>query len=254
MLKTVYSGSYLKVELDQDNSLFIQSWKEGKQLTGDTFKAEMLAYTKCYEEHRPIRTMWLQEFFTLELGPNEFEWIEVNVNIPCLSYGNGKIAFVVGKQIAEDTSVMKSFDEPVSVIAPKYFGTKEEAMNWLLTDEITDQQQLDVSKLEMKLANTENGQSTFEISSPSSNLKETVMLLDSVLKKEKFRNDNFELYNELTKKEREVLRALSKGKTVTEISEETNTSVHTVRAHVRKLKQKLNCNRESELVSFGLMF
>lgn len=254
MRKTVYTSEYLIIEFDEQKSLFIQNWVEGKQLTGDTFRVEMLEYTKCYEKHRPFRTMWIQEFFSLELGPSEFQWIEVNVNIPCLSYGNGKIAFVVGKQIATDITVMKSFDEPVSTIIPGYFGTEKEALEWILSDKPPKQEKHDLSKLEMKLSNTENGQSTFEISSPSSNIKETVLLLDSVLKKEKFRNDNFELYNELTKKEREVLRFLAQGKTVAEISEVSNISIHTVRAHVRKLKQKLNCHRESELVTFGLMF
>ncbi|MCH2231734.1 MAG: helix-turn-helix transcriptional regulator [Crocinitomicaceae bacterium] len=254
MLKTVYAGEYLTINFDKEKSLFIQTWTKGKQLTMEVFKISMLQYTECYDRYRPRRTMWIQEFFSLELGSKEFQWIEEHVNIPCFGYGNKKCAFVVGKQIAQDISVMKSFDEPISVIVPRYFGTEKEAIGWLLSEKIEVQETHDLSRLEMTLSNTENGQSTFEISSPSSNIKETVLLLDSVLKKERFRNENFELYDELTKKEREVLRFLAQGETVAEISQISSVSIHTVRAHVRKLKQKLNCNRESELVKFGLMF
>ncbi len=50
----------------------------------------------------------------------------------------------------------------------------------------------------------------------------------------------------LSKKEREILKTLSLGKTNNDIAEEMNLSFHTVKTHVYNIYKKLNINNRSE--------
>ncbi len=64
--------------------------------------------------------------------------------------------------------------------------------------------------------------------------------------------DNFELINELTKREVEILKCLTKGFTNQKIAEELNISITTVQTHRRNLKAKLNLKGSGEMITFLL--
>jgi DNA-binding NarL/FixJ family response regulator len=63
--------------------------------------------------------------------------------------------------------------------------------------------------------------------------------------------DNFELLNQLTEREIEVLKCLTKGYTNKRIADELNISVLTVQTHRKNMYSKLNLRGVNELVSFA---
>lgn len=63
--------------------------------------------------------------------------------------------------------------------------------------------------------------------------------------------DNFELLNQLTDREIEVLKCLTKGYTNKRIADELNISVLTVQTHRKNMYSKLNLRGVNELVSFA---
>jgi len=62
--------------------------------------------------------------------------------------------------------------------------------------------------------------------------------------------DNFELINELTKREIEILKYLAKGCSSQKIAEELSISIATVQTHRKNLKSKLNLKGTGEMITF----
>ncbi len=56
----------------------------------------------------------------------------------------------------------------------------------------------------------------------------------------------------ITDREKEVLRCLAKGKTITELAEILKASTNTVDIHIKNIQRKLNINTTQELVNFAL--
>ena len=63
--------------------------------------------------------------------------------------------------------------------------------------------------------------------------------------------DNFELLQQLTEREIEVLKCLTKGYTNKRIADELNISILTVQTHRKNMYSKLNLRGVNELVSFA---
>ena len=59
--------------------------------------------------------------------------------------------------------------------------------------------------------------------------------------------------NELSSRERDILRAVAKGKTNKEIADEFNISIYTVISHRRNISQKLGINSIPGLTVYAIM-
>ncbi|MDX1544683.1 MAG: hypothetical protein R3214_12135, partial [Christiangramia sp.] len=126
----IYESDYLIIQYEKKSDRFVQFWKASPP-SFDIFKEELLTYTNYYKEHQPSQALWLQQNFSLPLNREIDEWIEENVNIPCVECGNEKVAFVVGKDVLVHLSVMNSFEETSSVVNPNHFASEQEARQWL---------------------------------------------------------------------------------------------------------------------------
>jgi DNA-binding NarL/FixJ family response regulator len=78
-----------------------------------------------------------------------------------------------------------------------------------------------------------------------------ITYISSGCKKDFSFKDNFQLINELTSREKEIIRLLSLGYPNKKISETLKISVTTVQTHRRNIYQKLNLKGVGELVSFA---
>lgn len=128
----LYNGPFLNISFEKENNRFVQYWTSCPKNIS-TFKKEMLIYTSLYKIHKPSQTLWLQENFTLKVDSKTNSWIETHVNIPCLEYGNKKLAFVVSKDILAHLNVINAFEEIDSIIKSqtKHFSSEKEAREWL---------------------------------------------------------------------------------------------------------------------------
>ena len=80
--------------------------------------------------------------------------------------------------------------------------------------------------------------------------KEILSLLEPHLKRSILRfEENSEMYSCLTKREKEVALFISKGLTDKEVSEYMNIGFSTVRTHLTRVLNKLNCTNRSELTA-----
>ena len=245
-MDNIYTGDYLTITHEKENSLFIQSWNESLDNV-ENFKKEMLVYTSLYKKLKPKHTLWLHKTFKLNLDANVFNWIENEVNIPCLKYGNIKCAFVVSKDILAHLTVIDSFDNIKSCIDAKHFIGEEEAREWIFKNETHQSKSISQSKIKFEGVD-ENGDLIIKIS--SKNIKQTFKTVSKLIEDEKHIEHFKNKENSLTKREKNILQLVSKGRKHQDIAKDLFISIHTVRTHVKNIKIKLNFENESEFSSF----
>lgn len=245
----VYNGEFLNIFFEIENSLFFQKWINTPS-TLDDFKSEMLIYTEFYRTHKPKFTLWDQTNFTLDINNETQIWIEKNVNEPCYEYGNKKCAFIVGKDVLAHVAVIDAFDKMNSCIIPKHFTTGQEARKWLKEEDNF------IKEIETKRAFYEgvDKDGNIIIKMPIRNIKKAFKSLNNILNEEKFHEINNYKFNQLTKREKEILRLLSKGIKHKDIADNLFISVHTVRTHIKNIKLKLDITKNEDFVKFMNFF
>ncbi len=75
-----------------------------------------------------------------------------------------------------------------------------------------------------------------------------------LLEENNFLRKNFNLFSELSKRERDVLRMMALGKSVPETAQELFLSSHTIETHRKNIRQKLNASSYFELSQYARAF
>ncbi len=242
----LYSGKYLSIKYNRKKSLFVQNWYSSPKNISD-FKCEMLEYTKLYKKHKPRNTLWLQHNFSLIIDDELKNWIETNVNIPCLEYGNKKCAFVVSKNVLAHIQTIDAFEKTNSCIIPKHFATGKEAIKWFEnTDELNKGKK--TSSIEYDGV---DGNGNIILKIQTKNIKETIKSVYKSIEQEKFANKNIQKIELLTKREKEILKLIFQNKKHQEIADSLFISIHTLRTHWKNIKNKLNFNSREEVKTFS---
>lgn len=246
----IYKGKYLEIKLNKTKSIFHQSWFCVNEINKIEFRNEMLAYALMYKKYKPKFTIWDQTNFSLELTPTDYEWIEINVNIPCKEYGNEKCAFIVGKEVLAHISVMDSFTEVQSCIQPQHFGSLQNAEKWIYEDDVNFEELLEVSFE----GQNENGKNIFKIISDSTHIIPVLKNVKSLMNKQEFFKQNRNKFLSLTKREIEILNFYCEGKSLNEIALDNHISLFTARTHWRNLKKKLGIVNSSDIHKYHSVF
>lgn len=249
--KKVYSGKYLTIHYDPKMDLFHQKWLNSDNMTLSDFKSEMLKYTECYREYKPKNTLWDQQGFTLILKPEDHLWIEENVNIPCKEYGNEKCAFVVGKDVLAHLTVMDSFEEPQSCIVPKHFSSIADAHSWIYN---SGENQSNFNNVNIEFIGSKDGLTKFKLTSNSKDAQSLLTKLKKIQHEYEFHKKNAPKFYTLTKEEKEIFIKYSKGKTISQIAVESNTSDQTVRTLWESIQRKLDINSMEDIQNFANAF
>ncbi len=244
-MNIVYKGKYLIITFDSNESLFVQNWlRSPKDVT--SFKKEMLIYTTLYKKYRPKNSLWLQKNYDLNLDYETQLWIEKKVNEPIVSYGNKKCALVVGDNVIPHLGVIDAFEKIKSCLAPKHFGSEDEARKWL---KATNQNGEIIQNKKITFAGVDlDGNAIFKV--PSENINALLKSLNDSINKDKRTDDQQEKYALLTKREQEILALLVNGKKLQEIAKLLFISVYTARTHWRNIKTKLKTDNNNLILSF----
>jgi len=247
----IYNGNYITISIEEDNDRIVLFWKSSPESI-DSFKSEMVKFTTLCEKYKPSQAMCISLNLKINLDQSMQMWNEKNVNIPCKDYGLEKLAFVVSQDVLVHANIINSFNEIDSCLFPKHFATEENARNWLKNDEIIVGKDNEPEIIFDGIDG--DGYSIFKIKFPSSDIAETIVSLQNVLKKNHFVKNNVNEYLLLTKRERQILHLYSKGYSFLKITDDLKISSHTVRTHWRNVKRKLNIYSNEQLFTFAKEF
>lgn len=233
-----YYGKNLSVFYEEKNDCFVQRWTS-IPVSIEGFKNEMLEYLECYKKFKPIKSMWIQKNFTLELDELTFKWIEEYINVPCKKLGNEKLAFVVGKDLIAHLGVIDAFEQVNSCITPLHFANEVDARQWLHSPE-PELNNISSNRSIIHEGLDENGDLIIRIKTPSKEVSQTLKSLKGFVNKERIFEEHQHLFNALTKREKEVLILLSRGNSFLDISANLAISENTTRTHWKNVKSKLD--------------
>ena len=244
-METIYSSKYLQTTFELETNLLIQDWILSPNSL-EEFKNEMLAFVRLHKIYKVKNTLWLQKNFSLELDSKTQLWLEDNVNIPILKYGNQKCAFVIGNDLYAHLTILESFDKCHSCIAPKHFVTEKKAKDWLF-----EEQNIFIrNKTKKLLFDGLDNEGNLIIRMPSDDIKQTLKSLNKVIEEEKYKLLNNYKFNLLTSREKEILTCIKECGNQNKIAEKLFISIHTVRTHYKNIKLKLDFQNNSEFLTF----
>ncbi len=234
---TLYKSEFLQINFEKENDCFVQYWKKSPK-SYSRLKDEFIEFISLYEKYGPSKTLWLQQNFRLPIDLETHLWIEKNVNVPCVNYGNEKVAFVVGKDVIVHLSVMNYFEEDNSVIHPLHFATEKEARQWLNG---TRDYSKNSTRIKILFEGVdEEGNSIIKIKRPSQDIRSTLLSIGHVIEENNFLKSNISKYSKLTKREKEIMVIFSKGFRQQEVADRLFISIETLRTHWKNIKRKLN--------------
>lgn len=96
----------------------------------------------------------------------------------------------------------------------------------------------------------ENGKTVIEFKSTPAEITSTLKSIKSVFEENEFIKNHISEYSSLSKREIEVLSLLGKGKKHQDIADNLFISIHTVRDHIKNIKQKLDVKTNTELLKY----
>jgi len=244
-METIYKSVFLTLSFHKTDELFIQNWNTSPTNLID-FKNEMLQYVSFYEKYKPKYSLWLQNNFSFNFDVKTQLWLEENINIPSLKFGNKKCAFVVSKDIFAHLCIIDSFDKLDSCIEPKHFVCEKDALNWLKEEA----QIIHQNKTSNLIFDGLDDDGNIIIRLKTIDIKNTLKSLKKVVEKEKFNNLNRYKFNLLTNREKEILNWIAKGESHQKIAESLFISIHTLRTHNKNIKLKLDFKNNTEFLTF----
>jgi DNA-binding CsgD family transcriptional regulator len=247
----INESDFLTIHFEKETDCLVQFWKTSPE-TYDDLKKEFLIFTSFYKEYKPSNTLWLQENFYLSLNAEIYNWIEEHVNIPCVEYGNRKVAFVVGKDVLVHLSVMNSFKEGKSIISPLHFATETEARTWITETKPNPKTNDKITILFEGV--DEEGNSIIKIKRPSSDISNTIRSFGTLIEENNFIKTNIAKFTKLTKREKEILVIFSKGMRQQEVADKLFISVQTLRTHWKNIKNKLGIKSLAEVIMYVKAF
>ncbi|WP_344675784.1 LuxR C-terminal-related transcriptional regulator [Sphingobacterium kyonggiense] len=124
----------------------------------------------------------------------------------------------------------------------KLYGKKE--YTWFYT----------VCKLMAFNGSKGSAQNLVFLSSPIQGIDNITERMHRVLELDKYIQDNYWKFNQLTKREKEVISQLANGKSNKQIADVLFLSNHTVSTHRKNIIRKLDCNSFADLMRFAIAF
>lgn len=247
----IHESDYLILQFEKENNRFVQFWKSSPE-SFERLKEEFLTYTSLYKKFKPQQTLWLQQNFSLTLTREMDDWIEMNVNVPCVKHGNKKVAFVVGKDVLTHLSLINSFEDRESVINPRHFASETEARKWLDESHNSEKSSSELSILFEGI--DKQGNSVIKIKRPAGDIAHTIRSLNHLIKENNFINSNILKYSALTRREKEIMVVFSRGLKHQEAADELYISVETLRTHWRNIKRKLEIKSIADVINYVRAF
>lgn len=131
----VYKSKYLQLEFYDEHSCIEMNWLPATaKMNEDDYKQEMLNYLENIRHYLPTKVIVDSRNSFYPLHPALQEWMDTTIFPPSLEIGLNKAAIVESTDMIHQLSVEQVMEEKnSSLFMTRYFKTKEEAKEWLLS-------------------------------------------------------------------------------------------------------------------------
>ena len=169
---------------------------------------------------------------------------------PQYKIGLRKVAFTVPREEQAHLSLIDSFNNVNSILPPKYFSDKEQALDFLI-EEIQPLEEPKEVKYEIKRS---YDKTEIRLEIDHKNLPHAIKHLDKLKAQFHFRMNNKEHFDQLTLRELEVFKCISMGKLNKMIAADLYLSEGTVATHRKTIIKKLNIRSTKDWQQYANAF
>lgn len=134
MIRTLFQNEIVKVEFDEEQSLFKHTWNDKTaKIDNETYQSLVTLVTKHLNDLPEVHYHLVDTSeFAFIIIPELQEWV-ANLVFPIVEAKKGKkLAFLISKELFPQISIEQFTDEnPYESFQIAYFKTEEEALEWL---------------------------------------------------------------------------------------------------------------------------
>lgn len=246
----LYCSDYLSIS--KRGHTLIQKWSN-KELSPEKFKEELQQFSDVAQKESPKSTLWLHENFKLNIPSSLYNWMEDSITSKQYHNGMRKIAFTVSPEVKSHISVINSFGQVQSVVNPMFFVNSEEALEFIESEETIGNLISPPPNFDIQLEE-ETNMASFEMKMHINDVPKILNTLNRIQVEKKLVISELRNFNNLTYREKEVMRYISLGYTNQQIADEMFISSHTVKNHRKKIISKLEISSSIEFHQYARAF
>lgn len=131
----VYKSKYLSLEFFTETQVIEWTWfPTSSEMKKTEYQQETLNYVDIVLKYKPKKVLGDIRNMFFPIGPELQEWTNQTIFPPILEIGLKTVAFVASEEIITQLSTQQTMEEEEgSKFTTRYFNTKEEAKEWLLS-------------------------------------------------------------------------------------------------------------------------
>lgn len=124
------------INFTEQHNLIEMFWlPETKNISEEEYKREVLNYLEKMLEYKPKKTIPDVRDLSFVVSIELQEWVAREIFPPLIEMGLSKVAYVMAQDLVTQLSIEQAMDEgDGSKFTTCYFGSKEEARNWILSE------------------------------------------------------------------------------------------------------------------------
>lgn len=246
----VYKSDFFSIT--KKDTTLIQQWSD-KRLSPEKFKEELSIFVKIAQQTTHKSHLWLHENFTLSIPPELYQWLEDSVTSVLYKNGLRKLAYTVSPDVKSHLSVVNSFNHVQSVVNPLFFVDRDEARNYIESQEKLDTFSMPFPEYNVTIYEKEEF-TKVEVKTHINDLPKLLAALNNIKSDKQLVLAEFEKFQSLTLREREVMRYLSLGCSNQEVASKLFLSLNTVKNHRKSIICKLEISSVIDFYYYSKAF
>lgn len=246
-MESVYANDYLNIFYYEGLNTLSGVWNGSPN--AEDYRCGFKNFQGFSQRIKPKHTLWNNRQLDARLCRDLQEKANLMAYEMAKIESDGKIAIILEDDLYTNFLMSDKYNELDLDAKLRYFQKEKNAIDWISSP----QKNKDIFP-KVKIKKISNHEFTICLKVSEDEVDEYVAILNRLLKSKIFCNENAEIFNSLTCREREVLRYIVKGFKNQDIADYLFLSVETVKTHRKNVLSKLNCQNAYALTQFMLFF
>ena len=246
-MEQLFKSDDLEMHYDENRDIFVGRWNHCD--SSEKVISGIKEYKGIFDRIIPEKVIWDLTSLSYCIPPDLQNWILDFLDIPACKHGiDYKVAHILSPDIYAGLSVMNMYTNGKTTFTPHFFTHENPALEWVSIP-------LEVEKQAPRFSIEQyTGQNTARLmlDVDLAELPEYIHEFLKILNNRKFFSEGIQYFNELTPKEKLVLKLIIYGKSNKEMADLFCISCETVKTHRKNLIRKLKCRNIAELMRYQI--
>lgn len=248
----LFQSDFFRISYQEKGRILKGHWLNCN--TSDEYMRAIKEFKKFHDKIRPVNTLWDQRGFHYVINEEGQRWVDAFLNVPAMQSGNIKqVGIILSSEILPTISLLEIFKNGKAPVVPAFFSNENDALNALMNApkncvaaSLSASPEWTVKEL------GDIGKARITVDVALSELPHYMRELSEIARRRKFFVQNKSRFDQLTRREKEILSLMLKGAESRYIADQLCISYDTIKTHRKRILHKLDCNKMAELMAFDV--